>query len=73
MSIRLIAIELYRAQKKVGKLESQLADASINEKDPILEKLRVANAELQHLRKMLDGAKTPAPSSSRSSLFSGRR
>ncbi len=61
MSIRLIAQELYRAQTKVDKLNKALEEAPLGEKDPIREKLRVANAELQHLRKMMDGAKTPSP------------
>lgn len=61
MSIRLIAQELYRAQQKVDKLTKSLDQAPLGEKDEFKEQLRVAEAELQHLRKMMDGAKTPSP------------
>ncbi len=73
MSIRLIAIELYRAQKKVEKLEKQLETAPLPEKESIREKLRMASAELQHLRKMMDGAKTPSHFSHQPSFLKGRR
>ncbi len=73
MSIRLIAIELYRAQKKVEQLEKQLEDAPLPEKESLREKLRVTRAELHHLRKMLDGAKTPSHFSHQPSFLKGRR
>ncbi|MDH3349816.1 MAG: hypothetical protein OEM02_17140 [Desulfobulbaceae bacterium] len=57
MSIRLIATELYSAQKKVSKLENELEAANINDKDQIREKLRVARSEKQQLRNILDGRK----------------
>ena len=57
MSIRLIAIELYSAQKIVSKLENELETANLNDKDQVREKLRVARAEMQKLRRILDGRK----------------
>jgi ABC-type Zn uptake system ZnuABC Zn-binding protein ZnuA len=61
MSIRLIAKELYYAQTKVDKIKKALEEAPPKEKDAIKEELRVANAELQHIRRIMDGAKTPSP------------
>jgi len=57
MSIRLIAIELYKAQQLVSKLENELEIAPHGNKDAIREKLRVARAEMMQLRKILDGRK----------------
>ena len=57
MSIRLIAQELYRLQKEVEKLEEALAQAPINKKAPIEEKLRIARAERKKMRDALDGQK----------------
>ncbi len=73
MSIKSIATELYRAQKRVEQLENQLKEASFNEKEAIQEKLRVARAELHQMRRMLDGAKTPSPFSPKSSTFRNKR
>lgn len=61
MSIRLIAVDLYKAQKRVHQLEARLAEAAINEKDAIREELREAEAELKQLRNILEGAKSPLP------------
>ncbi|MEW6288246.1 MAG: hypothetical protein AB1545_00165 [Thermodesulfobacteriota bacterium] len=61
MSIKLLALDLYRAQQKVHQLEAQLAEASFNQQDAISEQLREANEELQLLRNMLEGAKSPLP------------
>ncbi len=69
MSIRAIATELYRAQKKVEELEKQLEEAPLREKDPIRKKLQQAQQALQQMRRMLDGAKTPSPFTSKFSFF----
>jgi len=61
MSIKLLAVDLYRAQKKVHQLEEQLAEASLNEQEAISWKLREAKEELRVLRNMLEGAKSPLP------------
>lgn len=61
MSIRLIAKELYRAQKEVERLEAELAAAPYEKQDAIKDKLRKAKAEWQQIRRMLDGEKAPSP------------
>ncbi|MCK9296605.1 MAG: hypothetical protein M0P70_16150 [Desulfobulbaceae bacterium] len=61
MSIKLLAVELYRAQTKVNQLEAQLAQAPANQQETISEKLREAKEELRLLRNMLEGAKAPLP------------
>lgn len=61
MSIKLLAIELYRAQQDTGRIEAQLAAAPLNTPLDTMaglrEELRQAQAELQLLRKMLDDKK----------------
>ncbi len=57
MSIRLLAIELYRAQREVDRLEKELAAAPYREQDAIRDLLRRKKAEWQQIRNMLDGAK----------------
>lgn len=61
MSIKALALELYRAQQNVSKLEFQLQEASSGDKQMIEEELREAQAELKQLRRILDGEKTPSP------------
>ena len=62
MSIKAIALELYRAQQKVSKLEALVEEeASINEKDALREELREAMAEWQVLRNILNGKKSSSP------------
>jgi hypothetical protein len=72
MSIRHLALELYRAQQKVDKLEKALAAALPTELAAVEEELRVARAELRLLRKMLDGEKETGLSRSRS-LYSVKK
>ncbi len=57
MSIKLLAIELYRAQQEVAGLEAQGAVVPLTSKVNLLDELRQARAELQLLRKMLDDKK----------------
>ncbi|RJX36238.1 MAG: hypothetical protein C4531_00305 [Desulfurivibrio sp.] len=61
MSIKLLAVDLYRAQTKVHQLEAQLAEAPVDQQDAISEMLREAREELRLLRNMLEGAKSPLP------------
>lgn len=68
MSIRALAIELYKAQQKVSGLERELENPSSHDHNKIREELRLARAEWKLLKKMLDGEKTtvanrPVPSS----------
>jgi hypothetical protein len=57
MSIRAIAQELYTCQSRVHKLQDSLERAKQSEKDSIRQELRVAQAELTILRKILAGRK----------------
>ena len=65
MSIRAIAIELYRAQQKVARLEKELELAAPGEEAPLKDELRVARLELRQMRTMLDGAKVESPFTTR--------
>ncbi len=60
MSIKLIAVDLYRAQKAVWKLEKELEEATLKDKEAIKRKLRQAQAEWQQLRNIMDGEKRPS-------------
>ena len=55
MSIKLLAKDLYRLQKEVGRLEAKLAVASVNDRIDLEEKLRIARAQRAQLRRALDG------------------
>lgn len=57
MSIKLLAIELYRAGQDVARLEAQCEALPLNAGEDLLEELRQSRAELQLLRKMLDDKK----------------
>ena len=57
MSIKALALELYRAQQKVGGLEQELAAAPLADRDRLRQRLREAQAEKDILRRMLDGEK----------------
>lgn len=72
MSIRAIALELYRAQQKVNRLENEKASAPPQAEDHINDELRLARAELTQLRKMLDNAKGESPFSTGSARRHGR-
>ena len=72
MSIKHLALDLYRAQQKVDRLEKALAVAAPGELAAIEEELRGAKAEWQMLRKMLDGEKENAILRSRTGVF-GRK
>ena len=69
MSIKLLAIELYRAQQNVGHLEAQLEAAPLSTLEVVREELRQAQAELQQLRKMLDDKKVSSFVRSPSRLY----
>jgi len=69
MSIKALALELYKAKQKVDLLEVQLQEATINEKESIRNELREAQAELKILRNILNGEKTPSPYRTNPSTF----
>jgi hypothetical protein len=67
MSIKLLAMELYRARQNVERITAQLEALPVNAPagatDDLDEELRQAQAELRLLRKMLDDKKAaPSPS-----------
>lgn len=57
MSIRLLARDLYRLQRDVEKLETELASAPLARQAAIQTKLYQARAERDRLRAALDGRK----------------
>lgn len=57
MSIRLIALELYRLEKEVSAIEKELASARDEHRDELKDRLRKIKAERNRARKMLEGAK----------------
>jgi len=69
MSIKLLAIELYRARQDVARIEAQCEALSLNSRTDLLEELRQARAELQLLRKMLDDKKDCSTLPARSRSF----
>ena len=65
MSIKALALELYRAQQKVSGLEKELEQAAPPEKDRVKGELRAAVMEMKLMRSMLDGAKVESPFTNR--------
>lgn len=55
MSIKLLAKDLYRLQQEVDRLAAELAAASLTERKDLEERLRIAKAEREHLKRALDG------------------
>lgn len=72
MSIKLLALDLYRAQQKVHLLETQLAEAPFSAQEAIEAKLREANEDLRQLRNMLEGAKSSSPYRSHPTMLKRR-
>jgi len=66
MSIKALAIELYKAQQKVHRLQDKLEKASLGEKEQLRSELKGAETDLNHLRRMMDGEKEPSPFSTNS-------
>ena len=73
MSIRAIALDLYKAHSKVTSLQKKIVDASPAEKDALTRELQSAQKELQILRKILDGEKESGSFRLRFSGFGGRK
>ncbi|MFC1505156.1 hypothetical protein ACFL5W_01425 [Thermodesulfobacteriota bacterium] len=57
MSIRMIAVDLYRTIQKVAEIEQALANAPQEKCEGLKEKLRQAKAERNQMRRTLDGRK----------------
>jgi Skp family chaperone for outer membrane proteins len=71
MSIRALALDLYKAQQNVDDLQKALSAAAPGEKDRIARELHAAQHELQTLRRMLDGKKESGSFRKRFSGFGG--
>jgi Ni,Fe-hydrogenase III large subunit len=72
MSIRALALELYRAQKKVAELQKAIAAVGHGVSDKLSQELREAEKEMSMLRKMLDGEIESGEFRKRFSRFGGR-
>lgn len=59
MSIRMLAIELYRAMKEVEELEKRIESLAPGDfqRESLNERLRAARGEAKRIRTLLDGAK----------------
>jgi hypothetical protein len=56
MSIRLIALEIYRLMREADKLSAQIEQAPLMARARLEERLRVVQAELNAMRRALAGA-----------------
>ncbi len=72
MSVKAIAIELYKVQQKVHGLEEELETASPQTREKVRIDLKLARAELKVLRNMLEGEKEEAIPASRLVPFGSR-
>lgn len=57
MAIRALARELYKAQQNVAALQKQIDCSPAKDKDSLTQEMKLAQKELQMLRRMLDGEK----------------
>ena len=61
MVLKALAVELYKAQKKVHELQDRLATCSGLEKDKVRQELRLAQSECDQLRRRVEARKEPLP------------
>lgn len=57
MSIRALALELYKAKQKVDALQAEFDSATADDKSVLAGELKMVQKEFQMLRRMLDGEK----------------
>lgn len=57
MSIRALALELYKARQKVDALQAEFDSGTPDDKSVLAGELKMAQKEFQMLRRMLDGEK----------------
>ncbi len=57
MSIKSLARELYKAQQNVTALQNKIDNASPADKESLTGEIKLAQKEMQMLRRMLDGEK----------------
>ena len=55
MSIRALALELYKAKQKVDTLQEKFDSATSDDKPVLAQELKMVQKEFQMLRRMLDG------------------
>ena len=55
--LKALATDLYRAQQRVHRLQEQLENAPLSEKEAIKRELRDATAECTQLRRMVEAKK----------------
>ena len=55
--LKALATDLYRAQQRVHRLQEQLENAPLSEKEAIKRELRDATAECNQLRRMVEAKK----------------
>jgi hypothetical protein len=70
MSIKALALELYRAKKNVDRILKEIEKNSSKEQQVLKNELKIAQKEWQMLRKMLDGQKESGPFQERFAQFS---
>ncbi len=64
MFLRALARDLYKSQKEVEGLEQQLQDAvPVPKQEELKEQLRQARAELEQIRKVMEGRKEQSKAS----------
>ncbi len=73
MSIRSLARELYKAQQNVTALQKKIDSAPRGERDLLVQELKLAEKELEMLRRMLDGEKESGTFRQRFSGFGNTR
>ncbi len=61
MSVKMIARDLYRLQREVDRLESQLKACPPAKREEVEDELRKAKAERDRVKRMLEGAKEEPP------------
>lgn len=61
MSIRELALELYRLERRVEELQSQVKEAAPEARDDLEFELRRVRAERDRLRGVLEAKKEPPP------------
>ncbi len=61
MPIKALALELYKAQQKVHTLQDRIETASHGDRDRLRQELKRAEAELNQLRRIMDGEKAASP------------
>lgn len=57
MSIRALAVDLYRAKQKLDTMQQQHDNATFDDKQALARELTLVRKEYQMLRRMLDGEK----------------